>query len=90
MMRPRHGYTLLSSDQSDVQDLISPTSPNFIFEDDEEEKLTRPRPIVYPHDPRFDQPAPPVWQRVALILCIIMSLALAVWLQNGFWIGAII
>ncbi|KAF8169109.1 hypothetical protein K438DRAFT_2024724 [Mycena galopus ATCC 62051] len=90
MMRPRHGYTLLASDQSDARGVTSPASPTFFEDQDEEEKLTRPPPIVYPHDPRFDQPTPPAWQRVALILSIFISIALAVWLQNGFWIGAVI
>lgn len=89
MMRPR--YALLpSSDPGDPIDLASPRSPTYFEDEDEEEMLTRAPPPVYPPDARFDQPTPPAWQRVALILVIIFSLALAVWLQNGFWIGAII
>ncbi|KAK7029900.1 hypothetical protein R3P38DRAFT_887117 [Favolaschia claudopus] len=91
MIRPRHGYTLLASEQSETQSPPSPASPLFSFDDsDDEEKLTRPRPIAYPHDPRFDQPTPPAWQRAGLILFIVSCLFLAVWLQNGFWIGAVV
>jgi hypothetical protein len=90
-MMKRTRYTLIpSSDPSDARGLASPNSPAFFEDEDEEEKLTRAPPVVFPHDPRFDQPTPPAWQRVALILSIIISLALAVWLQNGFWIGTII
>ncbi|KAK7055113.1 hypothetical protein R3P38DRAFT_1344877 [Favolaschia claudopus] len=91
MIRARHGYTLLSSEQSEPSGSTTPTSPSFFDDDDdEEEKLTRPPPIVYPQDPRFDQPTPPAWQRAGLILFILTCLFLAVWLQNGFWIGAIV
>ncbi|KAJ7036316.1 hypothetical protein C8F04DRAFT_1258169 [Mycena alexandri] len=87
MMRPR--YTLLpSSDENVVRGTTTPSSAN--FDDDEEERLTRPPRIIYPHNPRFDRPPPPTWQRVALVLAIIIAAGLAVWLQNGFWIGAII
>ncbi|KAJ7748585.1 hypothetical protein B0H16DRAFT_1725404 [Mycena metata] len=87
MMRQR--YTQLPS--SDENDARGPTTPNpASFDDDEEERLTRPPRIIYPHDPRFDRPPPPTWQRVAIILAIIISAGLAVWLQNRFWIGTII
>ncbi|KAJ7468765.1 hypothetical protein FB451DRAFT_1560447 [Mycena latifolia] len=52
--------------------------------------LTRAPPVVYPPDPRFDVPTPPAWQRLGLILIILVSIGIAVWLQNGFWIGTII
>ncbi|KAJ7500723.1 hypothetical protein B0H11DRAFT_1908596 [Mycena galericulata] len=86
MMRPR--YSLLpSSDESETTRLVSPRSPAFFDDEDEEEMLTRAPPIVYPPDPRFDRPVPPTWQRVGLILIILVSIGLAVYLQNGFWIG---
>ncbi|KAJ6507485.1 hypothetical protein DFH09DRAFT_1199917 [Mycena vulgaris] len=89
MMRPR--YSLIpSSDQSDPRGLPSHSTPSFFGDEDEEELLTRAPPVVYPPDPRFEVPTPPAWQRVALILAILISLAIAVWLQNGYWIGAII
>ncbi|KAJ6507499.1 hypothetical protein DFH09DRAFT_281353 [Mycena vulgaris] len=89
MMRPR--YSLIpSSDQSDPRGLPSHSTPSFVGDEDEEELLTRAPPVVYPPDPRFEVPTPPAWQRVALILAILISLAIAVWLQNGYWIGAII
>ncbi|KAJ7743257.1 hypothetical protein DFH07DRAFT_964203 [Mycena maculata] len=90
MMRPRQRYSLLPSSD----DRTSSSVPSF-EDEDEEELLTRPPPIVYPHDPRFDQPTPPTWQRVGLILIIVVSVALADWdynlesgpvhWENGLW-----
>ncbi|KAJ7468753.1 hypothetical protein FB451DRAFT_1560436 [Mycena latifolia] len=84
-------YSLLpTSDEDDPRRLTSPSSPNFFEDEDEEEMLTRAPPIVYPPDPRFDVLTPPAWQRLGLILIILVSIGIAIWLQNGFWIGAII
>ncbi|KAJ7085392.1 hypothetical protein B0H15DRAFT_951000 [Mycena belliarum] len=89
MMRPR--YSLVpASDEDAARRLAYPASPASFDEDDEEEMLMRPSPVVYPPDPRFDMTPPPLWQRLGLILIIITSIMLAFWLQNGFWIGAII
>ncbi|KAJ7619639.1 hypothetical protein FB45DRAFT_1062998 [Roridomyces roridus] len=85
-MRPR--YTLLPSNDDETDGIRPPPSPSHP-RDDEEENLTRAPPVVYPPDPRFIREPPPTWQRVALILTIIASMALAVYLQNG-WTGALI
>ncbi|KAJ7748567.1 hypothetical protein B0H16DRAFT_1888340 [Mycena metata] len=59
MMRAQ--YTQLPS--SDENDARGPTALNpASFDDDDEERLTRPPRIIYPHDPRFDRPPPPTWQ----------------------------
>ncbi|KAJ7278931.1 hypothetical protein C8J57DRAFT_1304982 [Mycena rebaudengoi] len=89
MIRSRYSR-LPDSDPAEGLRSEPPSSPLWFEEEDEEAMLTRAPPVVYPPDPRFDQPPPPTWQRVGLILIIIFSIALAFWLQNGFWIGAII
>nr|GAT48328.1 predicted protein [Mycena chlorophos] len=55
----------------------TPHSPAFFADEDEEGMLTRIRPESYPHDPRFDVPTPPAWQRMALLLSIPVAILLA-------------
>lgn len=40
--------------------------------------------VAFIHDPRFDMPTPPKWQRVALLLTIAFLFWLAVHMRGGF------
>ena len=70
MSRSNVQYERLSSSPSSNDELPPYTNTTFDIAEEEESIGRSSNRAVFVHDPRFDMPTPPRWQRVALLLFI--------------------